>query len=351
MEEMNVDYLLLGPFTNFYYLTGLKTTADERLQLAILDASGDLTLIMPEMYRQQVEERAPEGRRLFWDDKGDPFQLVKDILKVSKETTIAIDDRLNYLHLYPLLDLLGQGTTFPASRVMEGVRSAKEPGEISLMERAAGIADQVVEEMAAFITRGRSEREIALEVETRLKNYGGDELSFSPIVAGGVNSCRPHHSPGNYRLCEGDFVTLDLGCRVEGYCSDITRTYFLGRPSPQQREVYRVVNRAREQAIKALEPGMTCEEADGLAREVIAAAGYGEYFLHRTGHGIGLDCHEIPYLVAGNQELLQEGMVFSVEPGIYLSGNFGVRIEDIVLLTANGARSLNRAPRELITVD
>jgi Xaa-Pro aminopeptidase len=234
-----------------------------------------------------------------------------------------------------------------ASEIIGPLRMRKSKEEIDYLREAASIADAVLHEVLGEGIEGLTELELAAQLEYEMKKRGAEELAFETLVASGPNSAFPHHRAQDRVIEEGDVVVIDYGCRFNGYHSDTTRTVVCGVPSTKVEEVYRVVQRAQEKAVQAIRPGIAAEEIDRVAREEIAQAGFGDNFIHRTGHGIGLEVHEAPFIVAGNRQLLEPGMTFSVEPGIYISGEFGVRIEDIVLVTDDGVERLNRNRREL----
>jgi len=239
---------------------------------------------------------------------------------------------------------------YPASKVMRDARMFKDETEISFLCKSAELVDQIAGELPGIIRPGMTEKELAMLIENRMKELGADEPSFKTIVASGPNGAEPHYCTGDRQFTKGDFVIVDFGAIVDYYCSDITRTFCLGKATVEMRKIFNVVKDANEAGFQAVLKGCTCEQVDWAARKVIAQAGYGEYFIHRTGHGIGLDYHEEPYIVAGNHKVLEPGMAFSVEPGIYLPGKFGVRIEDIVVVSENGPVRLNRASHELIEI-
>jgi Xaa-Pro aminopeptidase len=253
-------------------------------------------------------------------------------------------------HLLGLQAVLGHRASFvPASPVLAPLRARKDAAEIELLRRAAAGADEAFRQVIGEGIAGRTEEEVASSLGRHLVDAGHESVAFT-IVASGPNGASPHHRPGLRRIETGDAVVLDFGGRVGGYCSDLSRTISVGKPSAEAAEVHAVVREAQHAAFAAVRPGAQAEEVDAAARRLIEQAGYGREFIHRTGHGIGLEEHEPPYIVRGNAEPLDEGMCFSIEPGIYLEGRFGVRIEDIVSVTADGARSLNEAERALTVV-
>lgn len=350
MEEQDVDYLLLGPSPALYYLTGIKTVPDERLQLAVVGRDGEIKLIFPEMYRDQINMTDFTGQLSCWGDDQAPAGLVAEALDLKQDSILAVDDLLRFLHFQMIKDLFKGNKLVLASEIMKNARMYKDKKEVKYLREAAVIADKVMNEMKDYLKPGLTEKEIAFQIEFSLKKYGGDGLSFNPIVAAGKNGALPHHNTGQYKVQKGDFVTMDFGCSYQGYCSDITRTYCVGEPDQEMKKVYETVKAAQEEAVAAVKPGLSCADIDRAARKVIEDAGYGKYFVHRTGHGIGLEVHEPPYIVEGNETLLQPGMAFSIEPGIYLPDKFGVRIEDIVVVTSDGCKLLNKVEKKLITV-
>ncbi len=348
MREQGIDYILLAPTPNMFYLTGLKTSPDERLQLVIVPKTGIPQVLLPEMYREAAGEIRGDFNLHTWADHENPVHLAEKLVGAVDNGMVAADQKMwtgHFLSIKPIFD----GCRFvDANRVMSEVRVIKDAGELKLLGDAGELADQVMEMAAPEIREGLSEKELALFIESRIKSLGADGISFSPIVASGPNASSPHHIPGDRQFKKGDFIYMDFGAIIDGYCSDITRTFCLGKASERGKEVHRAVRNANEKGFYAVAEGIPCEDVDRAARGVIDNAGYGDYFIHRTGHGIGLDYHEDPYIVEGNGVLLRQGMVFSIEPGIYLPGELGVRIEDIVAVTDEGPVRFNNFPRGLI---
>jgi D-alanyl-D-alanine dipeptidase len=241
-------------------------------------------------------------------------------------------------------------TAFASARpVTEALRIIKEPAEIDLLRQAGASADVVAGLLAQYRFAGRTENQVSREVAALLEANGTDVAGFA-IVASGPNGASPHHEPGDRVLGDGDAVVVDFGGKVGGYGSDTTRMFHVGEPSARYQEVHDIVVAAQQAGVAAVRPGVAAESVDSAAREVIVDAGYGEYFIHRTGHGIGLDGHEDPYIIEGNAQLLRPGMAFSIEPGIYLPGDFGVRIEDIVVCTTDGVERMNHSSRQVAVV-
>jgi len=350
MREQSTDYLVLAPSSNLFYLTGLKTTADERLQAFLVPAEGKPVMILPEMYREVAENLGKNSFELLtWADGTDPVDLLLPL--VNKHSAIAaIDEKMWAGHFLSVRKAFPGYEFIGASALIRQVRMIKDQNEMSLLEKAGRLTDKVMGEVLMVIQPGISEKELAFFVESKLKEYGADELSFKPIIASGPNTSSPHHNTSERKLMLGDLVVLDFGGLFQGYCSDMTRTFSLGKASEDVKKIYNAVREANEAGFHAVQDGVSCEKVDEAARNVISRAGYAEYFVHRTGHGIGLDIHEDPFIVFGNQETLKTGMTFSIEPGIYLPGQYGVRIEDIVGLTEKGPVRFNNFSRELIEV-
>lgn len=348
MKSQNTDYMVFAPTSHLFYLTGLKTTADERLQVFLVPAEGKPVMIMPDMYREAAENLEEKNFELAtWSDETDPVNLLLPLIKKGSAIA-AIDERMWAGHFLSLRRAFVGFEFIGVSNLMREIRMFKDQYEMSQLAKAGGLTDKVMAEVRMVIQPGISEKELAFFVESKLKEYGAEELSFKPIVASGPNTSSPHHYTGERKLQMGDLVVLDFGGLFQGYCSDMTRTFSVGKASAEVKKVFNAVKDANEAGFLAVQQGIACEKVDEAAREVISRAGYGEYFIHRTGHGIGLDIHEDPYIVKGNQEILKTGMTFSIEPGIYLPGKFGVRIEDIVGLTENGPVRFNNFSRELI---
>ena len=291
---------------------------------------------------------AGELEILGWRDGEDPYAIVAGWL--SRADRIAVGDRLWGSHLLALQAAL-LGTTWTSARPVLGVlRARKDAAEIDALRRAALAADAALSDVVRGRFAGRREVEIAAELAARLIAHGHDRVDFT-IVASGPNAASPHHEPTARTIEPGDAVVLDFGGVLDGYCSDTTRTLSVGEPDRLLAEIHAVVREAQAAARAVVRPGVAIREVDRAARAMIEAAGYGERFFHRTGHGIGLEVHEPPYAEEQDATVLEPGMTFSVEPGIYLGGRCGVRIEDIVAVTDDGVEELNRSPRELLVVD
>jgi len=352
--ERGLDGLLIGVGPDLAYLTGYRALALERLTMLVIGRGWPPALVVPRL----EEAAAAAGVRtdipiLTWAETYDPYSLVFSQV-APRHARLAVSDTLWASHLLRLQQVLRETRFEPASRVLRELRMRKDAEEIGLLRAAAHAADRVVAAIAAGPLVGRTESDVSREVRDRLVTEGHDEASFW-IVASGPNSASPHHHPGDRRIEPGDPVVLDIGGTIAGYGSDITRTLWVtgdrGRePDPAFRALYATLQTAQADAVEAVRPGVPAERVDAVARAVITEAGFGEQFIHRTGHGIGLEGHEDPYLVAGNEEPLDVGMTFSVEPGIYVEGRYGARIEDIVVCAESGPIVLNEAPRDLYVV-
>jgi len=349
MAELEIDLLALSPSSNMFYLSGFSDEPGERLLLFLVPQEGDPLFIAPELYEDQIRQATPFTDIRVWRDSDDPTDLLKrTVADLGLEgARVLVDDGMWATFLLMLEEALPQAEFSLASQVMAELRMRKDPHEIKYLEKAGEIADRAFEEVFGLKVAGMSELDLAAALEEAMRKSGAEKIAFETLVASGPNSALPHHRAGRRVIEPGDVVILDFGCRVHGYCSDITRTIVCGEPPEEVRSIYELVRRAQERAVQAVRPGVAAQEIDRAAREEIAQAGHGERFIHRTGHGIGLDVHEEPYIAEGNRRELQEGMAFSVEPGIYLPGRFGIRIEDIVVVTESGAKRLNNCTHAL----
>jgi Xaa-Pro aminopeptidase len=343
-----IDGLLVAPGPSLRYLTGYDPIALERLTLLVLPGHGAATLVVPELERPGalvapgVDELAVRG----WLDGADPFAIVAETLDGERW---AISDEARGAHVLALQRARPGLELEPLETALPLLRAVKDEDELERLRAAARSADAAFADVVELGFAGRTEIELAADLDRLLREHGHERVGFT-IVGSGPNAASSHHDSGERTIERGDAVVMDFGGVLDGYWSDLTRTVFVGEPTAEQREVYEVVREAQRSAFDAIRPGVTCEAVDRAARSVIEAAGYHERFVHRTGHGIGLDLHEPPYIVEGNETVLQAGMTFSDEPGIYLEGRFGVRIEDQVAVTATGAERLNEASREITIV-
>ena len=343
--------LVITPGYDLRYLIGSRAQTMERLTALVVPAAGKPTVVVPRMERAALEASAVGDLGLTiadWVDGDDPYALVAESLGGGRIAT-AVADSMPALHLIPLAAIFGD-TPVLATAVMRSLRMAKGPAEVDVLRKAGMAIDRVHARVHEFLRPGRTEADVAADIAEAIVAEGHSEATFV-IVASGPYGADPHHECSDRVLEPGDVIVVDIGGPVEpGYYSDSTRTYSLGDPDPEFAEQYAVLQRAQAAAVAAVRPGVTAEEVDAAARRVLAEAGLADYFVPPTGHGIGLSVHEEPYIVAGNSLPLAEGMAFSIEPGFYLPGRWGARIEDIVIVTEDGALSVNNRPRELAVV-
>lgn len=354
-----VDALLLTPSADLRYLTGYAAMTTERLTCLVLPTAGDPVLVVPLLERpaalaSPVGSLGLEVRA--WGETEDPFALVAELLtgpgRVPAEAArLGVANRMWAEHLLRLQARLPAARLRAAGEVLRELRMRKDATEVAALRAAGAAIDRVHARMGEWLRPGRTEAEVGRDIAAAIVAEGHQSADFT-IIGSGPNGASPHHHVSDRVVAAGDAVVVDIGgTTAAGYCSDSTRTYLVGgRPAEEFAAYYEVLRQAQDAAVAAIAPGVPAEQVDAAAREPIAAAGYGEFFLHRTGHGIGLEVHEEPYIVAGNAEPLAPGMAFSVEPGIYLPGRHGARIEDIVVCTETGAERLNRSPRELVVL-
>jgi Xaa-Pro aminopeptidase len=366
--------LLIGVGPDLQWLTGYGAKDLERLTMLVVPPSGRATLVVPRLERAAAEAATAVGAGLVdvltWEETEDPFQIVAARLDASDSRPeiqlgalggawgrlggLLVSDRLWATFLLRLQSAVPDAAFGLASAVLGPLREVKEEEEIALLREAAHAADRVVEAIAHGRLVGRTEADVAREVRDRLVDEGHDMASFW-IIASGPNAASPHHEPTDRVIQAGEAIVVDIGGSLSGYCSDITRTVWVTgpddvRPSDEFTKLYDVLQRAQAASTAAVRPGVECQEIDRVSRSIISEAGMGELFIHRTGHGIGLEGHEDPYMVQGNSAHLEVGNTFSVEPGIYVEGRHGARIEDIVACTAAGPDLLNQVTRDLVVV-
>ncbi|KAA1432196.1 M24 family metallopeptidase [Mycolicibacter arupensis] len=342
--------LVITPGYDLRYLIGSRAQTFERLTALVLPVSGSPTVVVPRLELAALRESAAADLGIAmrdWVDGEDPYRLVAEAL--GGPAAVAVTDSMPALHLLPLADVLGT-TPVLATGVLRDLRMVKDPSEIDALRRAGAAIDRVHARVPEFLVPGRTEADVAADIAEAIVAEGHSDVAFI-IVGSGPNGADPHHECSDRVLQAGDIVVVDIGGPVEpGYNSDSTRTYSLGEPDSVVAQRYSALQEAQRIAVAAIRPGVTAQQVDAAARDVLAQAGLADYFVHRTGHGIGLSVHEEPYIVAGNDDELAVGMAFSVEPGIYFPGQWGARIEDIVIVTADGAESVNNRPHDLVVV-
>jgi Xaa-Pro aminopeptidase len=343
--------LIVTPGYDLRYLLGSRAQTYERLTALVVPVVGAPTMVVPRLELASLNDSAVTELGLTvrdWVDGEDPYRLVVKALGGAPVAT-AVTDSMPALHLLPLAKLLGV-TPVLATDVLRRLRMIKDAAEIDTLRTAGAAIDRVHARVPEFLVPGRTEADVAADIAEAIVAEGHSEVAFI-IVGSGPHGADPHHECSDRELRAGDIVVVDIGGPYEpGYNSDSTRTYSIGEPDPEVARRYAVLQRAQQAAVEAVRPGVTAEQVDAVARDVLAAEGLAEAFVHRTGHGIGLSVHEEPYIVAGNALPLEEGMAFSVEPGIYFPGQWGARIEDIVVVTADGALPVNNRPHELVVV-
>ncbi|MGH8932954.1 MAG: M24 family metallopeptidase [Egibacteraceae bacterium] len=353
MAALGVDALLVGPGADLRYLVGYHALPLQRLTLLVARADGMHALFVHRLERLRAEESGAGSRVAIHDfgETDDPFALVTRLLEgIAPDATLAAGDRLWATFLLALQEVRPQARWARASRVTRQLRMRKAPEEIAALRRAGSAIDRVHARVPGFLTPGRTEAEVGRDIADAILDEGHEEVNFV-IVASGPNGASPHHETGSRVLSPGDAVVVDIGGTLDGYCSDCTRNYLVGAVAPEgYPEAHAALEAAQEAACQAIRPGVTAQSVDAAARDLLTEAGYGDAFIHRTGHGIGLDEQEEPYIVAGNDLALEPGMAFSVEPGVYLPGRFGIRIEDIVVVTPDGGERLNLIERKAVAV-
>jgi Xaa-Pro aminopeptidase len=345
-----LDALLLTPGPDLRYVTGYAAHESERLTCLVVPADSDPVLVVPRLELRGALA-SPAGRLGIeltgWDETDDPFALVA--ARLGTVGRVGLSDRMWALMVLRFRAAMPGTEQLLASAALRELRARKSPAEVAALRAAGEAIDRVHAQVPGWLRPGRTEKQVAVDIGEAILAEGHARADFA-IVGSGPNGASPHHTASDRVLQAGDAVVVDIGGTMpSGYCSDCTRTYAIGAPSDEFAAYYRVLQAAQEAAFLAVRPGVTAEAVDAAAREPITAAGYGEFFVHRTGHGIGLETHEDPYIVSGNAEHLRPGHAFSIEPGIY-PGQDGARIEDIVVCTDEGCQRLNNVTRDLVVV-
>lgn len=351
-RHAGIDALLITPGPDLLYLTGYHAIALERLTCLVVPADGEPMLVAPDL-EVPAAKASPLGvvgvPIRGWAETDDPYALVATL--VPRAVTVALADSMTAGAVLRLRDAMPNAHQQLGGPVLRELRMIKSVQEIEYLRQAGRAIDSVHEQVPDLLRPGRTEREVGDDIAEAILAAGHTTVDFV-IVASGPNGASPHHEVSDRRVTVGDTVVVDIGGTMEtGYCSDSTRTYALGNAPDDFLGYYAVLLEAQRRAVESVRPGVTAESVDTVARDAITEAGYGDRFIHRTGHGIGLETHEEPYIVQGNTELLRAGMAFSVEPGIYLPDRHGARIEDIVVVTADGVEVLNNTTHELVVID
>jgi Xaa-Pro aminopeptidase len=345
MSQHNIDLLIVGPSPDLFYLIGYEGHESERMSVLVLPREGQARYVVPRLEAALLEGKQDLLQLVTWAETEQPAAVLAGIVGAAANGTVAVNDDLWSVFLLRLQQAMPGARWVEAAQLLRPLRMRKDAAEVATMAEVARLTDETWEEFIRQPVAGLTELEARERLEVSLKARGV-KPAFC-IVASGPHSASPHHGAGDRVIREGDALVVDWGGTLGGYYSDVTRSAHVGPPSAEYEEAYAAVLAANEIAFSAVQPGVPCEEVDRAAREFLTARGYGEAFFHRVGHGLGLAVHEEPYLVAGNDLPLAEGMTFSDEPGVYFPGEFGIRIEDTVLVTAEGGEKLNHATRAL----
>ncbi|MFI9839675.1 M24 family metallopeptidase [Nonomuraea sp. NPDC051941] len=349
--KAGLDALLLTPGPDLRYVSGYEAKPLERLTCLVVPASGEPYMMVPRL-ELPAAQASPASRLglefVAWDETDDPYAIAA--ARLGQVEKVGLADRMWAMSSLRFREVLPGAEQVLAGTVLRELRMRKSAAEVAALREAGEAIDAVHRRVPEFLRAGRTEREVGRDIAEAIMATGHATVDFV-IVASGPNGASPHHDVSDRVIQSGEPVVVDIGGQLHnGYCSDSTRTYSVGEPPADFAAYYEVLRRAQDAACAAVRPGVSCESIDAAARDIIAEAGYGDYFIHRTGHGIGIETHEEPYIVSGNGEPMEAGFAFSVEPGIYLPGSHGARIEDIVVCTDTGAERLNNTPRDLVIV-
>jgi Xaa-Pro aminopeptidase len=351
MAEGGIDSLLLVPTTDMRYMTGFRGHISDRLICLLLTGDGAFVIAPGFETARLNKELTSKAELISFSDGTDPYKILRDLLREKGGAVTAVDGRIWGGNLLELQERLPKHRWLNAGALLSPLRMHKDEEEYRLIREAQHLAGQGLAELYRWGLKGRTEKEAAAKLTEFLSEAGLSKSSWGPIVASGPNSAVPHWGAGERIIQEGDAVVIDFGGEYGGYQADMTRTPVIGRASEEFRQVYEIVFRANEAAFHAVKRGLPCEAVDQAARTLITQAGYGPYFTHRLGHGLGLDEHEDPYMTAGNKLPLEPGMVFSDEPGVYMAGKFGIRTEDILILKEEGPERLTDFSHDLMEID
>jgi Xaa-Pro dipeptidase len=350
MKDNDIEVSFVTSSENVFYLSGYYTDPHERLLALAVFQEEEPFLVCPGMEVHDAKRSGWDHELIGYSDIDNPWEMILNSInkRMDRVSKVAIEkEHMNVERYEQLLRLFPHSTFVSGEEKLRLLRMVKDASELKIIEEACALADYAVEFGVNEIKEGKTELEILNALEFALKQKGVTEMSFSTMVLTGANAASPHGNPGNTKIQKGDLVLFDLGVVVDRYCSDITRTVAYGDINDKQKEIYDTVLKAQLAAIEASKPGVSAADVDLTARRIIAEAGYGEYFPHRLGHGLGISVHEYPSLTETNQLIIEEGMVYTIEPGIYVPDVAGVRIEDDVFITADGAKILTKFPKEL----
>ena len=342
LEAMGVSQMLIVDPMSIYYLTGVYNDPHERFYGLLLKKDGNHIYFLNKLFSIHEDVGA---QKVWYSDTDPAMEIVAQYL--DKDAPLGVDKDLKARFLLPLMEQKAASAFLNTSLAVDTVRGIKDEEEQEKMRVASRINDQAMAQLKTLVHPGVTEREIADQLLEIYQNLGADGFSFSPLVAFGANAADPHHGPDDTVLKEGDVVLFDVGCIKDGYCADMTRSFYFGSVTDTHREIYETVKAANMAAIAKVKPGIPLKELDLTARNLITEKGYGPQFNHRLGHFIGLNVHDFGDVSSANEKLTEPGMIFSIEPGIYLVGDTGVRIEDLVMVTGDGCEVLNSYPKEL----
>jgi len=343
MEKEGLSQLIVTSESDLFYFLGKWVHSGERMIALYINKNGDKKLIINEIIMNPKEFKNVDA--IGYRDGQDPIEILLGL--VDENEKLGIDKNWPSHFLIELMERKPAMKFVNSSKVIDGVRLIKGADEVEKLAKVSAIVDKVMNDFVSIVPQKFTEKEAEGKLLELFKKHGSEKFSFEPIIAYGANAANPHHLNSNAVPQSGDCIIIDIGGVTDDYCSDTTRTVFLGEPCEEAKKIYELVRKANEAAIAKVKPGVTLGEIDRAARAVIEEAGYGEYFTHRTGHGIGIEVHELPSVSDGNAMKLEPGMAFSIEPGIYMEGKYGVRIEDIVIVTEDGCRVLNQYPKEI----
>lgn len=345
MKKNSIDQMLISDPYAIFYLTGKMIHPGERLLALYINVNGNNKMFINELF--PVTEDL--GVEMVWfNDTQNSVEIVSN--GIDKNGTIGVDKNWPAKFLLALMDLCPNCKFVNSSYIVDTLRSSKDEEEKDLMRKASALNDEAMKRLKDTINADLTEKQLANKLSGIYEDLGADGFSFSPIIGFGPTGADPHGTPGDRKVKAGDAIILDIGCVKDNYCSDMTRTVFYKEAPEKAKEVFEIVLEANKRAIALVKPGVRFCDIDAAARDYITEKGYGKYFTHRTGHSIGLECHDMGDVSSVNTDCVQEGMIFSVEPGIYLPGEFGVRIEDLVLVTKDGHENLNKHDKELVIV-
>jgi Xaa-Pro aminopeptidase len=351
MKSENVDAMLIAPSEDLEFLLGFSPHMDERFQGLFITKEKEMFYIVPQLNREEMQD-ALKGSKVY--DWGDGEGFMDTLLGAFEEfnmrsKTIGVNGTTSAVSVLDIKNRIDVNF-INGKPILEELRIIKGNDEIENLRKAALLADKVFEELLGYIKPGLQEKDIKEKIQELFEKNGAEGASFNPIVASGPNSSKPHYNQYNRYIQEKDVIILDFGCKYKGLCSDMSRTVFVGGISEEERKIYDIVYKAQDAGEKAVKEGVTAESVDIVSRNIIKEAGYGDYFLNRLGHGIGFSVHEAPDIKEGNKRTLEKGMAFSIEPGIYIPGKFGVRIENIMVMGENGPEAVNKASKEIKVV-